>query len=464
MTQEEISNIYNKLSELGRGDLADQFYTNPDKFDFGQLESDPNFTDKYETIADFLEDHDTVKANLWKKYEGKFPSDTRFESLQSKYPWLNKEDLKEWFDKTNEYKKFYEDEARKEGEKNLRKKEVKDWGFFQNLLASDYSKQRYIDDPNASLFGKQGKFNPYTSQGQEELRDVIFGGTGAVADLLPGAGAVVGPFVRTARDISHKVTDSPYQKDYEQIGIDFGKDMSANLGAWLLSNARKGAKAVKTGTSSEVSNTLAAEQMMNNTKQAVNLTNPMNVWVNLSDGDLIKNIRNLPESPMKNELLEAIKTAGPGRHVNRQAITDISSKYTYLTSEGAIEPGRQFLKGDYTKHQPFANETFVKEQALATPYKDLTKKQQAQYWLNRGAELVNSGWPGQIMVQEGYTSVGRGKTPNVVETALQKAEKDATIDRLISSYSLLWNKNKEPAEAKNNPIIKAAWKKWSEQE
>lgn len=464
MTEQELETMANKIAEVAPDQLP-VFLKDPANFDYNVLEGYSDFVNKYRNVADFIGDKAGIKATIWKDFDGKFPSDARFQSLQEKYPWLNKEELKNWFDKTNEYKKFYEDEAKKEAERNLRKKEVREeLGFLDNLLASEYSKQRYIDDPNASIIGKQGKFNPFSSQGAEEIMDVGLGTVGAAADFIPGWGSVVlGPAARTARDVAHKVYDSPYQKDWTQIGKDYAKDVGVNVGALILSNARKLGKMANTNTGSEVRHTMAAEEMMANTKEAVSLTNPMNTWVNLSDKDLITKVRNLPESPMKKELLEVVETAGPGRPINRQAVTDINSKYTYLTAEGAVDPGRAFMKGDYSARQPFANETFTKEQALATPYKDLTRAQKAEYWFNKGANQINTGKPGQIFVQEGANMYGRGSNPKIVETALKKAEQEQTIDRLISSYSLLWSKNKEPAEAKNNPIIKAAWEKWRNQ-
>jgi hypothetical protein len=476
MTQEEFETMANKIGEVAPDQLPN-FMSNPDNFDYNVLEGYSAFTDKYKNVANFLGDKNAIKAQIWNDLNGKFPSEPRFQSLKNEYPWLNKEDLKDWFDKTNEYKKFYEDEARKEGEKNLRKQEVKEWGFLQNLLASDYSKQRYIDDPNASLFGKQGKFNPYTSQGQEELRDVILGGTGAVADLLPGAGAVVGPFIRAGRDISHKVTDSPYQKDIGQIGIDFGKDMTVNLGAWLLSNARKGAKAAQTFKDPEITRAMnladetknikegmttvrpasrIPEQRMTDLYRALNVEDPMNDMV-------LKNLINdMPESYLKKELLPFVSNI-KNKPINRQGVIDVLNKYERET----VGPWQDVLRKDLAQNRMLPEEArngseYLESALGSKPYKDLSKTQKAKYAINRAAELANTGWPGQIMVQEGYTSVGRGKTPNVVETALQKAEKEATIDRLISSYSLLWNKNKEPVEAKNNPLIKAAYDKWKE--
>ena len=226
MTQEEFETMANKIGKVAPDQLPN-FMSNPDNFDYSVLEGYSAFTDKYKNVANFIGDKNAIKAQIWNELDGKFPSEPRFQSLKKEYPWLNKEDLKKWFDKSNEYKKFYEEEAKKEEEKNLRKKEVKEeLGFFDNLLASDYSKQRYIDDPNASIIGKQGKFNPLSRQGAEELMDVGLGIAGAAGDVIPGFGpAFIGPAARTTRDVAHKLYNSPYQKDWQQIGTDLGKDV-----------------------------------------------------------------------------------------------------------------------------------------------------------------------------------------------------------------------------------------------
>ena len=89
--------------------------------------------------------------------------------------------------------------------------------------------------------------------------------------------------------------------------------------------------------------------------------------------------------------------------------------------------------------------------------------QKAQYIGNRIANVINVGKAGQSFFQGTNTLSGRGNQPNIVETSLRQKEKEDTINRIISSYSLLWNKKNPPPEAKDSPIIKAAWEKWSKE-
>lgn len=480
MKDEEIETMVNKIGEVAPDQVAN-FLANPEAFDYSVLEGYSDFTDKYRNVADFIGDKKGIKATIWQDFGGKFPTDARFHSLQEKYPWLNKEELKEWFDKTNEFKKFYEDEAEKEAQKNLRKREVQDWGFWSNLLASDYEKQRYVEDPNVALFGEQapalGKA-PETRWGA--TGDLVTGGAGAIADALPGVGkSLIGPGIRLGRDLTHKAVDSPYQKDWTQIGSDTFTDVATNLGAAILFNARKGARLASGAADKDVKYALEAARETEHIKSglpqvAEHMHLPNQAEIDFyrnaklpypsSDRALRNAVKDIPESDLKSELLSIVNTE-PGKPINRAEVQRIYQKYLTQTQPGMRETVR--LADDYMRPiSKIGNEPvtqYLRNAADAKKFSELSKYQKAQYLANQAAMAINSGKPGQIAVQEGANYLGRGSNPKVVETALKKAEYDKTIDRLISSYSLLWNKNKEPVEAKNNPIIKAAWEKWSKQ-
>lgn len=150
---------------------------------------------------------------------------------------------REKFDETvANMSKYWEDEKRAReynASRKRREKEINDANIISPWsLASEYSKQRYIDDPNASIFGKEGKFNPYSKEGQDEIRDVSLGLFGAALDAVPGVGGVVGgPAVRLARDIYHSESDSPYKKDLETIGKNALTDVGFNVGTNYLPTA-----------------------------------------------------------------------------------------------------------------------------------------------------------------------------------------------------------------------------------
>lgn len=128
--------------------------------------------------------------------------------------------------------KALDDKAKQyEEDRNRRKKEIENAGFFSPwTLASDYSKQRYIDDPSNSIFGKEGKFDPYSTEGQMEISDLLTGAVGAVGDLLPKGLSLFGTAARTGRDLIHKLYGSDYQKSKEDIMKDLAIDAAMNIG------------------------------------------------------------------------------------------------------------------------------------------------------------------------------------------------------------------------------------------
>lgn len=138
----------------------------------------------------------------------------------------------------------HKDDLKKQEEITQRTKEVEKWPWYKKLLASEYEKQRYINDPERSIFSDKGE---WYNKG-ESVSDLIYGGAGAIADVIPGVGGtVLGPAVRGLRDVQHKVYDSPYQKDWGEIGKDVGSDLMFNVGTDLLPTAllRRGSRVGK---------------------------------------------------------------------------------------------------------------------------------------------------------------------------------------------------------------------------
>ena len=472
MTNEQIDEIYNKLSDIGRTDLGDLFLSNPEGFDWSVLENDPNFVEKYKSIEDFTGDKFKIMGNLYNQFNGKKLTPERFEQLRSVYPWLNREEIDAWFDKTNQYKKMYEEEREAEAGKMRRQKEIEDWPWYQKLLASDYSRQRYIDNPDASMFGKEGEYNPYTKEGQEEFRDVVLGGTGAVADLIPGWGALIGPTIRAGRDIYHVAGDSPYKKELQDIIKDAGVDYGTNIGAWVLANARKGAKAAEAIKDPDVARSL---NMADETKaireglgrmetgvaripdprltelyRGLNTTDPFNDIV-------LKNyVMDLPESAMKRELIPLVSNI-KNRPIDRAAVQEVIQKYQRETMPTVQAEARKRIMENRMLPDEWRNGSDYFESTLASkPFSDLTLKQKAIYGVNRGISELNKGKLGQVAIQEGTTAMGRGSSkPNVIETALAKKAKDDRIQWYIDNYARDWNMGFVPKKQKGDPLWEA---------
>ncbi len=477
MTKEEIQTMANKIGEVAPK-LAAQFIADPDNFDYSQLEHYTKFTDKYKNVSDFVGDKAGIKANIWQQLEGKFPTEARFLSLQQEYPWLNKEDLQEWFDKSNAYKAEYEAEREAEAARKRREQEVagtyvdindpadttgRNWGFLRNILASDYEKQRYIDAPQEAIFGKDAPGFVGSSTGAKA--DLATGIAGGVADAMPFVKfAPIGPAIRTSRDIAHKVTDSPYQKEWSEVGVDAVKDLGFNLGAAFLANAKRGQRIASLATDPKVGEALAlADETKNIEKGLDKLSNVLYSGSEFAkdDAQLYKTVMTMPESELKTKLIPLVEAFGTQRPIVRSDIQTVANKYS-----GMIEPTRtRFNKAAEVKGRPDLvvdpDPGAYKKMTLSyTPFSELNPLHKLEYGFNRLAQTVNTGGLGQAAFQSINTARGRGNQPNIVETALRQKEKEDTIDRMISSYSLLWNTKNPPPEAKDSPLIKAAWEKW----
>ena len=168
--------------------LSSQVLYEDGLYAFDQMNNDEKWTwweankDKFADKPGFSSVINESKTKDWKtelaKYDDKLLTDEVLEELAEDNN-LNVEDLKRYREDNKRAKEYSEGRARRE-------KEIKDAGVFSPwTLASDYSKQRYIDNPDNpdnSIFGKEGKFNPYSTEGQEELSDLAFGAFGAAGD------------------------------------------------------------------------------------------------------------------------------------------------------------------------------------------------------------------------------------------------------------------------------------------
>lgn len=470
MTDEEITQRLNKLAEIDP-ELVPVFLKDPDNFDYSQLEGYSAFTDKYKNVADFTGDKAKIMADLWQQLDGKYPSDARLLSIKQQYPFINDAELKDWFDKSNAYKAEYEAEREAAAARKKRELEVKDWGW-RDFIASDYEKQRYLDNPNEALFGEQAPAlgeAPETRVGA--AADLATGVAGGIADVAPlpfGAQIWAGPAIRAARDVGHKASGSAYQKDLSDIGADVIKDMSFNLGAAFLANAKRGARIASLASDPKVGEALAIADETRNIQKGIKDVAPYAAYPKdvadvakgmPSDADLYKAVHNMPESELKNELIPLVNDF-TNRPINRAAINEMFAKYSLEANPTAIKLNKALLRQNQLPMKFEGNSNFYNRALTSPTFEDLSAKNKLMYGINRAVEKVNVGYPGQAFIQGMNTATGRGTSPNIIETALRQKEKEDTIDRMISSYSLLWNTKNPPPEAKDSPLIKAAWEKW----
>lgn len=454
MTPSQISDIYNKLQDLGLSKYAEQFYANPDAFDFSVLENNPNFTDNYSSVAEFTGDKYKLMQDLWNRFDGKKISQTRFETLKQKYPFLEKKELDEWFDKSNRYKEEYIKERETEAGKKRRELEVKnDWNALQHILASDYEKQRYINEPESAIFGKEAAGLAGSSAGAKA--DLAAGIAGGAADLVPKLPFVaVGPAIRAGRDVAHKVTDSPYQKDWSDIGKDFGTDAALGAGTMIFANARRAARAASTVAPENVraAYELAADSKAINQGLKIAKGTDFNKLGNI---DLYKKIQSLPESPMKNELLGASQdfmTKG----IDRNAVEGIIKKYETYTDPEVIKAAKTVVNAGYKMPDAPAH---LQKAITTEPVKGATNK--VYYGLLRGADAVNTGAPGYMIFSGSRTAAGRGSAPNRVQTALESQAKRDQLDWYKANYARDWAMGFKPNAKEGDPLWEA-YKEWKE--
>lgn len=448
MTPSQISDIYNKLQDLGLSKYAEQFYANPDAFDFSVLENNPNFTDNYSSVAEFTGDKYKLMQDLWNRFDGKKISQTRFETLKQKYPFLEKKELDEWFDKSNRYKEEYIKERETEAGKKRRELEVKnDWNALQHMLASDYEKQRYINEPETATFGKEAAGLAGSSFGSKA--DLAAGIAGGIADVVPKPAFVaLGPAIRAGRDVAHKVSDSPYQKDWSTIAKDAALDATISGSTYGLANMRRGNRILSAFTPPEV--TSAAELAADTKaigKGLDKLVNKIDID-KLGDVDLYKQISKLPDSPMKSEMLAASEgylTKG----IDRDVLKDIMHQYDLATDPEVIKATRTVVNAGYKL--PDANATLQRAVAQE-PIKGTNK---LWYALNRGVDELNVGKPGYMIFSGSRTAAGRGSQPNKVQTALERQAKRDQIEWYKANYARDWDMGFEPKEKPGDPLWEA---------
>lgn len=238
------------------------------------------------------------------------PENYRRDVWEEKFKDIPFEEFSENIDKMRQY---YEDEKKEreyEGGKTRREKEIKEWPWYKDILASDYEKERYINEPEAALFGKEA--TPITKDilGKgEAISDVIYGGAGAVGDFIPGIGTILGPAARAARDVQHKAYDSKYQKDWSDIGSDLASDAFINLGTeylptLVINRAKRAGKSVS--KLSDIGTDIRLELDAQNRKAANDLLEQnkdkiIDAADNAKTFDLL--LEKLPDSDIKKDLV-----------------------------------------------------------------------------------------------------------------------------------------------------------------
>lgn len=397
---------------------------------------------------------DTYSKDKYERYRDTFGSSDSENPFNKQESWLKAKWTSDYPDMSFEdfkndiatMSKYWEDEKRAReytAGKKRREKEVKEWPLWKNMLASDYAKQRYINEPNASIFGKEGKFNPYLKQGQEELSDLIYGVAGAIGDAIPSYGIVAGPAARAARDVHHKAVDSPYQKDWLDIAQDAATDAVVNASVDLLPNLRRYTNMAKRGSAdSPISTVMKLEDDVKNIREQVDFID--NLFTGDNYVELIRQIEKLPESNFKTELQKY--TVDP-RHIDEYGIAETVAKWRDATDymldkdkSKIIDYARQDI--DKKAKLVGADEVFenpLTQRMIFAP--ELTDKQKLAKTIIRGVETAAQ--KGGLALKEIDTFKGRGSAPNTDEDTLVK-------DWYKQNYARDWLLNK-PFKPKKDP-------------
>lgn len=211
-------------------------------------------------------------------------------------------------------KSYYDQEVaqqKADADKEKRKREVKNWGW-RDFIASDYEKQRYLEDPQAALFGEQAPgLGKAPNTRWDAGTDLGLGAAAAVADLSPAKLAIaVGPGLRFARDVKHKVMDSPYQRDWRDILTGAGADVALNAATYGLPNYKK-TQRIMDKVLPQVPETVVAKEAMESEAKAI-MTGAEKVMPAISERSaltedakralFLKAVKEMPDSQMKKEL------------------------------------------------------------------------------------------------------------------------------------------------------------------
>ena len=343
-----------------------------------------------------------------------------------------------------------------ENGRERRKKELDEMAWYnpQKWVTSDYEKQRYINDPDASIIGKEGN-GKWFNKG-EAISDFAFGIAGAAGDMLPGWGSLVGPAVRGLRDVHHKATGSKYQKDIGNILRDVGEDVLFNAAiektpTALLKSAEETAKnAGKFDTFlNKVNDYNNVMKEVRNNKAGTDILDWTQLY-KMSDLQIEEAIKSMPDSPLKQKLKGYV---ADGIENNRDKIGETLVTYESLSNPKRLSPQHSYydeagnvkpFKKSYWKEQGV--DDYVRRQANASQQGKLVKG------ASNLLDAIQSF--GGNALKELKTAEGRDSMPNTSERE--------DIDWFKENYASDWEAGFVPRGKDDEPIMKA-YREWKEE-
>lgn len=373
-----------------------------------------------------------------------------------------------------------------------RAKEIEDMAWYnpQKWATSDYEKQRYIDDPNTSFIGKEGKFNPYSKEGQMAISDAAFGVAGAVGDVLPGVGGiVVGPAVRAARDVNHVYNDSKFKKSGTEVAQDTAEDLLFNVGADILPTSitkylpRVINKAAKGDVGSLTDLALKADSYNEALKQSKTLANDLKKFGydetldnvdklnNMSFRDLKKAYNSTKDQTLKQELGDAAIRGENGKTIvgfDKKKVEDVVSDYWASNKPGKLSDDWNKFgytpNGDYTQNMKDALQgnagEWIQKQMNATEAGKGARRLAAleRGWENYGDRVYKSIGTTEQAPEVSMGPFKFGKRPSSKITKNDRED----IDWFKENYARDWAAGFKPRGKEDEPIMKA-YREWQEE-
>ena len=374
---------------------------------------------------------------------------------------VNVDDVKKALDELEEERKYFE--GRKQ-----REKEVKD-GFKWNF-ASDWAKQRYIDNPEKSYWN-----NPTISM--EHIPDIADAAAGFIAggaDFLPGIlGTFAGPTVRAGRNIVQG-------QDAKDIVTNFAADAGANAGVDYLPTlilnrirkvAKKGASTVEQYShfNQDIANSEKGVKEMQNAFKGIDI-DKIDALDPVEISKLRKAVDNLPDGSLKNDI-KKILDSDPNDFMRETAgkLTDDLAELGINQNiglnagriKGYVDSMDEYLKAN--KHVPDAKVNPYNDKGqLASTGSDVVDN------MNKKRALGQSMSNGEKVIEKIYTAgtkAGPGlvKAGNTAKGQRQPAKSEdpdrAAIDWYKEHYARDWANKFKPRGREDEAIMKA-YREW----
>ena len=262
------------------------------------------------------------------------------EVYKKRYSDIPRERFEENLAKMKGYHEEYEKEKTDNMGRRERIKEMENIPWYKNILMNEYSKQRYIEDPDASIWGEQGKFNPYSREGQAELADNILHFTSLVPDTYPGMAGVGkvtystlgGPVTRALRNLivdSDIKEEKPFTKLAQETGVNVGTSFGPT--AWVRAVTKRGQNIAK---SAGYFDDIALKKAIAEEGKAIDAgIESLGQLDQMSHTSIMKKVNGLPNSSLKNDLTTVVSNP----NFNKEDVAKVISDYIRIRKTSSKE-------------------------------------------------------------------------------------------------------------------------------